>query len=251
MRIRSISYLLALWLIVPAAARAADAVVLATLEWPPYTTTSASDLGISASRVTAAFAAEGITVRYVFLPWNRAIDTARHSGADGYFPEYLRPPSPLWVTSNEIGNGPLYFVERKDRPIPWSSLDDLRDRLIGVISGYVNTPEIDRRLADGRLHGDISLTDAQNLRKLADRRIDLAIIDRNVFDFLVRKLEFREIAPSLRLQARPLEDKGLYINFRNDARGRRFCDALNRGLVKIDAAGWRMGVPAEPARSPP
>lgn len=237
MKDRLISGLLVLSLLVPAIARAMDTVVLTTLEWPPYTTSGATDSGTSAAIVTAALAAEGVSVRYIFLPWNRAIDTARHGGADGFFPAYARPPNSDWAVSNEIGTGPIFFVERRDRPIPWTKLDDLGNRLIGINSGFVNTPEIDRRLADGRLHGDLSLSDDQNLTKLASRRIDLAIIDANVFAFLLAKPQFAAIAPLLRLQGKPLETKALFVDFRNDDRGRRFRDLLNRGLAKLAAEG--------------
>jgi ABC-type amino acid transport substrate-binding protein len=218
-----------------ASAHAAETVVLTTLEWPPYTGLNLPRDGVSAGVVSAAFAAEGVTVRYVFLPWNRAIDAARHGAADGFFPAYKRPANPRWVVSQVIGTGPLYFVERKADPVSWTSLDDLRGRLIGVDSGFVNTTEIDTRLADGRLHGDVADTDFQNLEKLASRRIDLAIIDANVFRFLLAKPEAARFAPLLRLQARPLESKDLFVEFRNDARGQRFRTLLNLGLVKINA----------------
>ena len=250
MKDRLISGLLVLSLLVPAIARAADTVVLTTLEWPPYTASGATDSGTSAAVVTAALAVEGVSVRYVFLPWNRAIDTARHGGADGFFPAYARPPNPDWTVSNAIGTGPIYFVERRDRPISWSTLDDLGARLIGVDASFINTPEIDRRLADGRLHGDASLSDDQNLSKLANRRVDLAIIDANVFAFLLAKPQFAAIAPLLRLQPKPLETKVLFVDFRNDDRGRRFRDLLNRGLAKLAAAGERRVAGLPPPQPP-
>lgn len=248
---RLISSLLLVSSVVAGSARADDAVVLTTLEWPPYTASNATDGGTSAAVVTAALAAEGVSVRYVFLPWSRAIDTARRGGADGFFPAYRRPANREWVVSNPIGSGPIYFVERRDRPIAWNSYDDLRDRLIGIDSGFVNTPEIDSRLADGRLHGDVSLTDGQNLSKLANRRIDLAVIDGNVFTFLAAKPEFRTIAPLLRLQAKPLESMALFVDFRNTERGRHFRDLLNRGLAKLAANSEKTAaVPSSPQAPP-
>ncbi len=99
--------LLLLSSVVAGSARAEDSVVLTTVAWPPYTVDNAANSGTSAAVVTAAFALEGVSVRYVFLPWNRAIDTAHHGGADGFFPAYQRPPNPNWVVSNPIGTGPF------------------------------------------------------------------------------------------------------------------------------------------------
>jgi len=228
--------LAAIFLMASPSAFAAETVVLATLEWPPYTTQSMPDDGISAAIVTAAFATEHVRTRYVFLPWNRAIDETSHGAVDGFFPGYAGRHGPLWVASAPISEGPIYFVERKDHPIHWSSLDDLRGRLIGIDAGYINTADIDRRLADGRLHGDPAYSDAQNLRKLAKGRVDLAIIDANVFRFLTSKPDLNALTPVLKLEDKPLENKELYIYFRNDREGRHFQSLLNQGLLKIKAA---------------
>jgi len=156
--------------------------------------------------------------------------------ADGFFPAYARPPNPRWIVSQAIGAGPLYFVERKDHPIRWNTLDDLAHVIIGVDAGFVNTAEIDARLTDGRLHGDIAVSDEENLRKLANGRIDLAIIDGNVFRFESRKPDMAAITAKLRLEDRPLEDKALYVDFRNTEHGRHLCDLLNKGLQHIHAS---------------
>lgn len=217
-------------------AMAMDKVVLTTLEWPPYTGRSLPENGASAAIVSAAFAREGISVSYVFLPWNRAMEAARNGGSAGFFPAYKRPSDPRWVVSDEIGTGPLYFAERADRPVRWRTLDDLRSTLIGVNAGFVNTKEIDARLSDGRLHGDTGFSDEENLRKLARGRVDLVLIDGGVFGYLSQRPDLQPTTKVLRLQDQPLEQKALFVDFRNDDEGRILCDLLNRGLAFVRPA---------------
>lgn len=53
-----------------------ETVILSTNEWPPFLSESMKHNGVAAHIVREAFAAEGITVRYVFLPWKRAYHEA-------------------------------------------------------------------------------------------------------------------------------------------------------------------------------
>jgi polar amino acid transport system substrate-binding protein len=217
-------------------AAAGEEAILTTLDWPPYTAETLPQQGVSSAIITAAFAAMGVKVTYVFLPWQRAIDAARHGQSDGFFPAYARRANPQWTVSDAIGSGPLYFVERKNAPVRWKSLDDLAHLSIGVNAGFVNTTEIDARLADGRLHGDVGFSDTQNLRKLASGRVDLALIDGNVFRFESMDPDLAPVTSTLRLEDKPLENKPLYVDFRDTVRGRRLRDLLNQGLARIRAS---------------
>lgn len=163
----------------------ADTFQLNSLDWPPYTGAKLPEQGTSAKAVKEAFGKGGHKVSVKILPWQRAVDTAKSDPSIvGYFPEYY-DASLDCVFSDPIGTGPLGFAQNSSKPISWQNLDDLKGLRIGVVAGYVNTAEFDERASKGQLNADATQSDEQNLIKLANGRLDLAVIDRNVMDYLL------------------------------------------------------------------
>lgn len=219
-------------------AAAPEQVELASLEWPPYTGARLAGQGASTEIIRAAFAASGITLNVRFLPWQRAIQEARNAPqCAGYFPAYMsRERAGEWVFSERIGYSPLVFIENAARPVAWNSLDDLAGVPIGTVGGFVNTEEFDRMAAQGRLTVQPVPDDAINIRKVAAGRVALAVIDANVFRYLLaNELGLAEFRDTVRINPRPLEDKGLYLCFRRDAQGERLAKAFDAGLARIDS----------------
>lgn len=220
-------------------ASADDKVVkLTSLEWPPYTGEKLPDQGASVAVAKAAFAAVGYKLEVNFFPWSRAVFLAKQSGSGyaGYFPEYYSDSLKAdFVLSEPMGNGPLGFVERKDSPVSWNSLDDLGNFKIGTVQDYINTEEFDKRAADGRLKVEPVPDDTTNLRKVAGKRMPLAVIDKNVMNYLLDNTpELGDAKSVLQFNSKILEDKKLYICFRNDAEGKAMAKLFNEGLAKID-----------------
>lgn len=215
-----------------------ETITLATLEWPPYVTEKLPQQGGEAAVVRAAFKTVGIDVRFEFMPWTRAIKLGTFSkDYAGYFPAYFgEERSRTALMSKPIGSSPLGMARRKDRAMPWKTLDDLMPYKLGVVDGYVNTAEFDRRKVEGLLQVDGAPSDESNLMKLAVSRVDLAVVDRHVFDFLLRTRP--ALAPhkeSLVFDGPLLEDKQLYIYFRRGPDGERLRALFDLGLQKINA----------------
>jgi len=212
-------------------------ITIATLEWPPYVGADLPQQGATAAVVKAAFVAAGYEPTLSFVPWKRAIDEATRSGAtvQAFFPGYHCKQRSDLVSSKSIGNGPLGFAELTTAPLSWNNLDDLQTKTIGVVQGYANTEEFDARVKDGRIKADASDSDLTNLRKLAAGRLDGAVIDRYVLEYL-RKTEasLKANADKLRFAAKPLEDKQLFVCAHDDAAGRKLITEFDAGLAKID-----------------
>ena len=76
-------------LVLASSAANADTVLIATTDWPPYTTPARPDQGASSAVLRAAFQAVGHEVRFEFLPWARAVhEGTQGTRAAGYFPAY-------------------------------------------------------------------------------------------------------------------------------------------------------------------
>jgi polar amino acid transport system substrate-binding protein len=213
----------------------ADTVNLASLDWPPYTGAKLAEQGISSQVVKAVFAKAGINTTFKFLPWQRAVDTARSDASFvGYFPEYADPSSPC-LFSDPIGSGPLGFAELSAKPINWSALSDLKNVKIGVVAGYVNTADFDRMAAAGELKTDVATSDELNLLKLANGRFDLAVVDQNVMQYLLQTSpKLKPLAAKLQFNNKLLEEKTLHVCFTNSPAGKKALLQFNDALKHVD-----------------
>jgi polar amino acid transport system substrate-binding protein len=221
-------------------AKAMPTVTLTATEWPPYTGRALPDQGATSAVVRAAFAAMGYQLKIEFYPWARAVLLAdTHAGYAGVFPEYYSDVRKRqFILSPPIGHGPLGLAQRRAHPVKWGTLDDLSHWTIGVVQGYVNTTEFDRRVARKQQRVDVSSSDTLNLNKLAIGRVDLAIVDPYVFDYLAEHDPLvAAAARQLEINPHLLENKDLYIAFKRSPEGERWARLFAAGLKKIDVAG--------------
>ncbi|EAR10809.1 substrate-binding periplasmic protein [Reinekea blandensis] len=213
----------------------ADTLKLTSLRWPPYSDSELKNSGASVAVVRAALEVMGHDLEVTFFPWPRAVRTAMAEPSyQGYFPEYWYETEDF-IFSNAIGHGPLGFLENRQRPVPWFSLEDLQAFRLGVVQDYVNTPELDALIAAGQINTETVVSDSINILMVAHRRVDLAVIDPNVFHFLMdHDRALTELKPTVQMNPRLLTTKQLFVALRNTPEGRRWTDIINQGLLKID-----------------
>jgi polar amino acid transport system substrate-binding protein len=213
----------------------AENINLASLDWPPYTGETLIKQGISSQVVNAVFEKAGLSAKFKFLPWQRAVDTARSDTAFvGYFPEYEDPSSPC-LFSEPIGTGPLGFAEQSAKPITWNTLNDLKNIKIGVVAGYVNTAEFDQMVSAGTLKADVATSDELNLLKLANGRFDLAVVDQNVMQYLLQTSQkLKPLASKLQFNSKLLENKTLHVCFTNSPAGKQALAQFNAAVKQVD-----------------
>lgn len=213
----------------------ADTVYLTSLDWQPYSGAGLVNQGASVAVAKAAFEAMGHTLVVEFFPWSRAVNLAKNNDKYvGYFPEYLYA-SDEFIFSNPMGVGPLGFVENVAKPISWNSVSDLTSFSIGVVQDYVNTEELDDMIAAGSIKAQAVTADAQNVLKVAAGRIDMAVIDSNVLDYLLKNdPQLSGVAANVKMNERLLVDKELHVAFKNTDAGKKWLEIFNEGLTKID-----------------
>lgn len=211
---------------------AMDNVRISSLEWPPYSGEKLPSQGATSEVVRLVFDRIATNVSFDFYPWQRAVQSARLGQTDGYGPEYPLE-SDEFILSDPIGQGPLMFAEQSHQPIIWENLDELMNKRMGVVQGYVNTVDLDKRLADKSQVHEAAVDDITNLRKLAMNRLDIVVIDSNVFAYLMAtdpKLQRNQ--PAIRLNPKLLEMKTLHIAFRKDRR--ELVDRFNAAMRSVD-----------------
>ncbi|MFC3092877.1 ABC transporter [Alteromonas sediminis] len=236
MKFRMILTVLTVMFVMPAQKINAETVYLTSLAWPPYSEPKLAEQGASVAVAKAAFAEMGHELVVDFFPWTRAVKLAEDPKSKyiGYMPEYLYE-SDTFVFSSPMGTGPLGLVESTDKPISWASYDDLSQYTIGVVQDYVNTEELDERIASGAISSQTVTSDDKNLLKVAAGRIDAAVIDANVFKYLVENQPgLSKVANKLQMNEKLLVEKELYIAFKNTPEGQKWLSIFNQGLSKVD-----------------
>ena len=217
---------------------------LTSLEWEPYIGSKLPDQGYVAALIRAAFAEQGMTVEIEIYPWARALHLARTGAADGLTPEYFNTSREKeFEFSAPFPGGPIVLYKRRGDAIAFSTdpvknqdaaLRALKAKRFGVVRGYLNTPAFD---AASYLIKDEGNDDATNLRKLVYGRIDLAVIDRRVAEYLIRT-QYPDYANKIEPMTPALADIPLYIAFsRKSPRRAEALAAFNKGLAALRADG--------------
>jgi polar amino acid transport system substrate-binding protein len=210
--------------------------MLASLTWPAYSGKYLNEQGASVAAAKAAFKVMGHELKVDFSPWSRAVKLASEPNSKyvGYFPEYFYQ-SDAFSFSNPMGEGPRGLVENKQKTIAWSSTKDLTKYKIGVVQDYVNTTELDALIASGEIKAKTATSDETNIRKVAGGRIDAAVIDANVFKYLLANTkDLAHVKGQVKMNANLLTQKELFVAFRKNKEGQNWLDIYNQGLKKID-----------------
>lgn len=232
-------------------------VVLLTLEWPPYTSVKLADSGFISKRVKAAYTAIGQDAKIGFFSWRRAMRlpyTDRRFA--GFFPAYPSPErKQVCHLSEPIGISQLGLAQMKKRPLSWSRTDDLVRYRLGVVTAYSNEESVDRLIKSGSLKTTATETDAENLLNLVKGRVEAAVIDAYVFDWLLKNdARLRPWRDQLQMNERLLVTWPLFVCFRKDDEGAALRDRFNEGLAathEVDSLAHedRASAPAKPVKS--
>lgn len=212
---------------------------LTSLEWPPYSSNSLPQQGAATAIATAAFASMGYQLKVSFFPWSRAVAFSKENNEYiGYFPEYYSAENAKsFIYSKTFASGPLGFAERKNKSFYWNTLEELAPYQIGVVQDYINTEKLDEMARKKQLKISTTLNDTTNLRKLMSGRVDLAVIDKNVMQYLF-KTEWSLVnqRDQVQFNQKILAEKNFYLCFNKSEEGKRMAEIFNQGLAKIDAA---------------
>ncbi|WP_432735366.1 substrate-binding periplasmic protein [Maridesulfovibrio sp. FT414] len=217
----------------------ADRVVyLSSIDWPPYTGSSLEGEGESAKLVREAFAEMGYELKIIFVPWKRAMRLAETSrNVAGYFPEYYSAErAEKFIFSKPFSCSPVGLLMRRATPLKWETISDLAGRRLGFVAGYVNTRELDQAIGNGTIDADYAPHDESNILKVSAGRVDGAVVDPLVFNYLA---ETRPAVGAMKdqLAVHPVYFgvNELYVAFKHSPEGKRYCQIFNEGLKKLRA----------------
>ncbi|MBV8465489.1 MAG: transporter substrate-binding domain-containing protein [Burkholderiales bacterium] len=219
---------------VGAAASSARHLSMVATEFPPYTASNVAEQGLVSAIARAAFRVAGYDTSLVIEPWARALAEVKHGAFDvllavWYQPEreqFMAFSDPLWT--NQIG-----FYGLRSKPINVSSLKSLSPYTIGVVKDYANPADFDA----AHLKTEASVDDLTSIRKLAAGRVDLALVDKTLGQFLLRN-EAHNMAGKLQWLDPAVASVPLYITISKSRPGYEHIVAdFNRGLAELRRTG--------------
>ncbi|MFB2720403.1 substrate-binding periplasmic protein [Shewanella xiamenensis] len=157
---------------------------LVATNYPPFYADSLSEQGGVAQVVKEAFKRQGYNASVKFYPFARAALLVKTGQADGIIGLWYRKEREQWAHySAPIQAVQIVFYKRKDNPLRFSQLSELKPFTIGIGRGYANPPEI----AATGLTTEEGNSDEMNLKKLFLKRIDLVLIGHNLAQYLIKQ----------------------------------------------------------------
>ncbi|WP_319470801.1 transporter substrate-binding domain-containing protein [uncultured Pseudodesulfovibrio sp.] len=218
-----------------ASVNAEQTVILSNGEYPPFFSQSLQNNGIGSHIIREAFALEGISVEYEYMPWKRALTMTRdgyYDGAVGFRTSPKREET--FFVSDPVLHIETVVFHRMGDQFDWKKLEDLASLKIGATNGYLI---IDILKPLVKQHGgklDIALTDIINMKKLLAGRIDIFPCEKKVGLHLLRTHFTPEQMQQISFHPKPLLDNKLHVLFsRNKASGSQLRESFNRGLKKL------------------
>lgn len=221
-------------------------ITLATTTWEPYVSSSKDFKGYSYTIVAEAFKAAGYHVTVKTMPWQDAVSALEKGQVDGVFPEYYSAERAQTSDfSHAFSGGPIALYKRQNNPAefpvenPTENLVDtfnrMSDATFGVVQGYTNLPAVDDNL---RLHKVAAANDKANLEQLYQGKVQFAIIDKYVADYLLNHSLPESYAKQITFMPPILGYKLFYVSVsKKNPQGKEIIQAFNHGLDIIKTNG--------------
>jgi polar amino acid transport system substrate-binding protein len=231
---RSLAAILTLLVALGGPVQARDISML-TVEWAPHYGSTLPENGLTTALVKAAFRAGGHSSQVDFIPWARALKEVEDGKADVVMGAYYNEErAQKYYYSDRIYSLDLGLIARPGLDVlKYESLRELSAYKIGVSRGFANSEEFD---AADYLNKDVATFPNLNIRKLFRGRIDMAVMNFDLFRYEAKKEGF--CISDVTFMDPPLSTEGLYVMAsRNIRDGEKIIEDFNRGLLAIRQNG--------------
>lgn len=129
--------------------------------------------------IQEAFATQGVTVEFVYLPWKRAFEEARLGKFDAtsYWYDNSERREAMLYSDPLIVNRTVFFQRADNEAITWKSFSDLSQYRMSATLGFTYTEDF-YRAVDSQVISPIMVpSDVQNIKLLMADRVDLFATD--------------------------------------------------------------------------
>ena len=208
--------------------------IIAEDDWYPYSAKFPDGpKGIAVDISRAAFEAEGYTVDFESMNYDRCMELVKDGEAIGCFDAprsdeieniYLWHDEKLYAAEG-------HFYVRPDFQEKIKTLKDLAGKKVGLTQGYGYGSEID---LNTEMLKEYSKTDTILIQKLVGKRLDIILLWDKCADYLIPKLD----VPGQIKAEGPTQSIDLYIAFsKKNPEGQKYRDIFSKGFKKIKENG--------------
>lgn len=186
------------------------------------------------------FAKEGHTVKYIQLPWKRAIVMAREGKVDaiigafhGDAPDFIFPQNEQAVLTNS-------FYALKDSTLNIKNTSSLQKVTLGIINGYDYGNKLKKYIEKAPKDRIVAISGDRNLVKrlmalLELNRVDVIVEADLVFRYEMHEMKKTKLFKNIGVAAKPMK---AYIAFSpNGAKSLEYSKILSEGMDKIKRSG--------------
>jgi ABC-type amino acid transport substrate-binding protein len=181
----------------------AETISFVTTEFPPYVIKQGDHLsGFEVEFVRELCRKLGVEAEFTLVPWNRALEYVKQGTVDGILmPVYSQERAEyIYFTDLPVGRERISIMSLPGSGIKAKSLDDLKDKMIGVIFGYSYGQEFDENKALRKVE---SYDNDLLLKKLNLERYQLIASDEYVINHVARQAGQAELETVLNLKDNP------------------------------------------------
>jgi polar amino acid transport system substrate-binding protein len=199
---------------------------------PPYMyEKDGAAAGAYPALIKAAFIHMNVPVRFEPKPWARAlheIDIAT-AGVGGIYKNQERLKQFDYSEPLLVETITVYF--RKDHPINYSRIDDLKGKRVGVMLGWSYGDEFDKARKAGLFTAEGVGSDAQNFQKLEGHRVDVVLAIGESVSVLL------EVYPDVRYSDMPLIQTPTYLAFAKSTNRLDLLKRFDQTIKAMKASG--------------
>lgn len=213
----------------------ADTITAAGDPWPPFLDPEHAQQGVAVEIVTAALANQGHTLKFSFMPWQRALDGVKDGSIDILVGAWHTKEREAYLLFGEpyLSND-LKFIKRKDDSFTFTGIDSLKGKTIGTVRGYGYGDAFEQATHFKKQEAAELMP---SVLKLLAGRIDLTLEDEVVARSLISKKQ-PDALDKLAFVDPPLSSNPLHIaTGQSNARKTTIIEAFNKGLATIKADG--------------
>ena len=161
----------------------AEKISLVTTNWEPVYGKSLPENGFFSALSREAFNKSGYEMEVKFIPWSRAVETAKKGEFDGVMGAYYTEErSKSFDYSDSVYAVEEVFVKNVNADIKYSDVNDLKPYVIGGLRGGGQLEELKKQ---GFKIQETS-NDLQSLKKVSAGRIDLVLMGRPQLNLLLK-----------------------------------------------------------------
>lgn len=207
---------------------------LSTFEAPPFMSETLPEQGAAIYALREMLRKQGYSLEVTFAPFLRARSLSlQRSDSSGFFPVTNVNVTSDFLLSKTVYTSNWVFAERKNRLIKWNKAEDLAPYNIGNVKGYDLDEMLEVVNKQQALKIDESPSDELNLLKLANSRIDLALIDATMFEYLMKtSAKLRPYAGQMQINAKSIHLDEYGVGFKKTALGKEHMQIFNKNFSK-------------------